>query len=57
MYGVFVRGIDGMDWISNHDTIEQANVVANETAASGRWDFVFVMPVTTFIDVDGAKAD
>ena len=54
MYGIFGQSKDGMVWLANMDTLEQAHAEMAEHDTEG-WDFMMILPVAAFWDVDGDR--
>ena len=55
MYGIFVESRTGLNWMANHETLEGAKAIADDMSERPDADFVLVLPVAHFIDVDGER--
>ena len=53
-FGIFSQGIDGLTWLANYATIEEAQAVLDEYS-SEEPDFVMILPVYGFKDIDGSR--
>jgi hypothetical protein len=55
MFGIFARMNGGMDWLCNVDTLEEATAACEDYRSRDDIDWLFVLPVAHFIDVDGER--
>jgi hypothetical protein len=57
MFGLFAQGRDGFAWISSHTTIEAALTAMAEQESIVKDDFLMVLPIVGFRDLDGERAE
>ena len=56
MYAMFAQGRDGLVWLSNHPTLDDAREVMDDYN-NERADFIIILPVAAFRDLDGERTE
>jgi len=56
MYGVFIQGQNGLVWLSNHSTLDDAREVMDDYN-NEQDDFIIILPVAAFRDLDGERTE
>ena len=56
MYAMFMQGRNGLAWLSNHSTLAEAREIMNELVNETE-DFVMILPISGFRDLDGEKGE
>jgi len=54
MYGFFIQTARGLQWVSNHPTLQEAEEIMADYEKDDV-DFVLILPVYGFKDLDGTR--